>query len=102
MFYCDAKLSNILQWSSHVCCYLFREVSKSESRVQDASEIHNFIDNFNNSDILRENCKLVSFDIVNMFSSTDNESGIQAVKNILEPREEHIPLFISLKHLSYA
>ena len=100
MFYCDAKHSNILQWSSHVCCYLFHEVSKSETRVQDTSEIHNCIDNF--SGILRENCMLVSFDIVNMFSSTDDESGIQAVKNILEAREEHIPLFISLKHLSYA
>ena len=30
----------------------------------------------------------VSFDIVNMFLSIDNESGLQAVKDALEAREE--------------
>ena len=34
---------------------------------------------------------LVSFDIVNMFPSTDNESGLQAEKNALEAREEQFP-----------
>ena len=34
---------------------------------------------------------LVSLDIVNMFPSVDNESGLQAVKNALEAREEHFP-----------
>ena len=34
---------------------------------------------------------LVSFDIVNMFPSIDNESGLQAVKNALEAREEQFP-----------
>ena len=61
---------------------------KIESRVQDTSEIHNFIDYFNNSNILIENWMLVSSGIVNMFPSTGNDSGIQAVKNALEAIEE--------------
>ena len=47
----------------------------------------NFINFLNDSNILTENCMLVSFDTVNMFSSIDNESGVQAVKKALEPRE---------------
>ena len=61
---------------------------KIESRVQDTSEIHNFIDYFNNSNILIENWMLVSSGIVNMFPSTGSDSGIQAVKNALEAIEE--------------
>ena len=64
---------------------------KIERRVQDTSEILNFIDFLNDSNILTENCMLVSFDIVNMFSSIDNESGLQAVKDALEAREEQFP-----------
>ena len=51
----------------------------------------NFIDFLNNSNILKENCTLESFDIVNMFPSNDNESGLQAVKNALEATEEQFP-----------
>ena len=50
-----------------------------------------FIDFLNDSNILTEKCMLVSFDIVNMFSSIDNESGLQALKNALEAREEQFP-----------
>ena len=70
---------------------LFPEVLKIESRVQDTSEMLNFIDFLNDSNILTENCMLVSFDIVNMFPNIDNESGLQAVKNALEAREEQFP-----------
>ena len=70
---------------------LFPEVLKIESRVQDTSEMLNFIDFLNDSNILTENCTLVSFDIVNMFPSIDNDSGLQAVKNALEAREEQFP-----------
>ena len=55
---------------------LFPEVLKIETRVQNTSETLNFIDFLNDSNILTENCMLVSFDIVNMFPSTDNESGL--------------------------
>ena len=70
---------------------LFPEVLKIESGVQDTSEMLNFIDFLNDTNILTENCRLVSFDIVNMFPSIDNESGLQAVKNALEAREEQFP-----------
>ena len=45
---------------------LFLEVLKIENRVQDTSEMLNFIDFLNDSNILMENCMFVSFDIVNM------------------------------------
>ena len=64
---------------------------KIESRIQDTSEMLNFIDYLNKSNILREDCILVSFDIVNMFSSIDNQSGLQAVKNALEARQKQFP-----------
>ena len=67
---------------------LFPEVLKIESRVQDTSEMLNFIDFLNDSNILTESCMLVSFDIVNMFPSIDNDCALQAVKNALEAREE--------------
>ena len=70
---------------------LFPEVLKIESRVRDTSEMLNFIDFLNDSNILTENCMLVTFDIVNMFPSIDNESGHQAVKNTLEVSEEQFP-----------
>ena len=59
---------------------------KIKSRVQDTSEMLNFTDFLNDSNILMENCMLASRDIVNMFLSIYNESGIQAVKNALEAR----------------
>ena len=70
---------------------LFPEVLKIESRVRDTSEMLNFIDFLNDSNILTENCMLVTFDIVNMFPSIVNESGHQAVKNTLEVSEEQFP-----------
>ena len=63
---------------------LFSEVLKIEREVQDTSEMLNFIDVLNDSNILTKNCMLFSFDIVNLFPSIDNESGLQAVKNALK------------------
>ena len=67
---------------------LYSEVLKIESRIQDTSERPKFIYYLNISNILTEGCILVSYDIVNMFSSIDNQSGLQAVKNALEARQE--------------
>ena len=44
------------------------------------------IDNLDDFD-LAENSVQVSFDVVNMFSPFDNESGIKAVKKVLNDRE---------------
>ena len=51
----------------------------------------NIIDMINDSDILTENSALVSFDIVNMFPSINNVSGLKAVSEILENRETNFP-----------
>ena len=48
------------------------------------------IDNLNDSD-LPENSVLVSFDVVNMFPSIENESGIKAAKKILNDMESKNP-----------
>ena len=67
---------------------LYSEVLKIESRIKDTSERPKFIYYLNISNILTEDCILVSYDIVNMFPSIDNQSGLQAVKNALEARQE--------------
>ena len=51
----------------------------------------NIIDMINDSNILTEDSVLVSFDIVNMFPSIDNNSGLEAVSEILEKRETNFP-----------
>ena len=41
------------------------------------------IDNLSKSNNLTSDCRLVSFDIINMFSSIDNIYGLKAVKAFL-------------------
>ena len=49
------------------------------------------IDNLNESNTLTFDCRLVSFDIINLFPSIDNISGLKAVKNILDARQDQFP-----------
>ena len=49
------------------------------------------IDNLNKSNTLASDCRLVSFDIINMFSSVDSISGLKAVKSILDARQDQFP-----------
>ena len=49
------------------------------------------IDNLNKSNTLTSDCRLVSFDIINMFPSIDNISGLKAVKSILDARQDQVP-----------
>ena len=44
------------------------------------------IDNLNSSNSLTSDCKSVSFDIMNMFPSIDNISGLKSLKKVLESR----------------
>ena len=53
----------------------------------------NFINCLNNSNILRENCMIVTCDIVNMFSTIDNESGLQALKSAVESQRRTISIY---------
>ena len=49
------------------------------------------IDNLNKSNTLTPDCRLVSFDIINMFPSIDNISGLKAVKSILDAKQDQFP-----------
>ena len=49
------------------------------------------IDNLNSSNSLTSDCKLVSFDIINMFPSIDNISGLKSVKKVLEGGSNQFP-----------
>ena len=51
--------------------------------MQDTQHTLNIVDDLNRDGNLHENCLLVSFDVVNMFPSTDSNMGIESVKNML-------------------
>ena len=70
---------------------LYYEVLNIECRVQDTSEMLTIIDNLNSSNSLTSDCKLVSFDIINMFPSIDNTPGLKSVKKVLESRSNQFP-----------
>ena len=70
---------------------LHSEVLKIESWVKDTPEMLTIIDNFNESNTLTSDCRLVSFDIINMFPSIDNISRLKAVKSILDARQDQFP-----------
>ena len=70
---------------------LYSEALNIECRVQDTSEMLTIIDNLNNSNSLTSDCKLVSFDIINMFPSIDNISGLKSMKKVLESRSNQFP-----------
>ena len=85
---CRTAIENL---SIFVEKYLYSEVLNIECRVQDTSEMLTIIDNLNNSNSLTSVCKLVSFDIINMFPSIDNISGLKSVKKVLESRSNQFP-----------
>ena len=66
----------------------YSEVLNIESRVKDTSEVLTTIDNLSKSNTLTSDCRLVSFDIINMFSSIDNIHGLKAVKSVLGTRQD--------------
>ena len=67
---------------------LYSEVLKIESRVKDTSEMLTMIDNLNKSNTLTSDGRLVSFDIINMFPSIDNISGLKVVKCIIDAGQD--------------
>ena len=65
--------------------WLFHEVLKIESRIQETTEMLNFIDYVNNNcNILTEDSILISFGLANMFPIMNNQSGFRAVKDGLD------------------
>ena len=49
------------------------------------------IDNLNKSNTLTSDCRLVSFDIINVFPSINHVSRLKAVKSILDARQDQFP-----------
>ena len=71
--------------------YVLFELSESmPSRIKDNNHLLDIIDNIN-SMFLPANAILVTFDIVNMFPSTDNKSGLDAVKSALLKSSTNAP-----------
>ena len=85
---CGTPLENL---SIFVEKHLYKEVLKIDTRIQDTPHMLNIIDEMNQSNRLDDTCILVSFDVVNMFPSIDNATGIEAVRDILENRSVDFP-----------
>ena len=85
---CDTAIENL---SIFVEKCLYSEVSKIESRIKDSSEMLTILDNLNISNTLTSDWRLGSFDVINIFRSVDNISGLKAVKSILDSRQDQFP-----------
>ena len=57
--------------------YLYKEVVKINSRIKDTPDMLDIIDDINNNNMIADSSILVSFDIVHMFPSIDNISGLK-------------------------
>ena len=64
---------------------LYKLAENLPSRIKDTNDMLNIIDNLNNN-CIPENAFLISFDVVNMFPSIHNESGIKSVERLLNTR----------------
>ena len=69
---------------------LYDTASNLPSRIKDTGHMLDIIDEINNSNV-PTNSTLVGFDIVNMFPSIDNKSGLKSVHDILELRDSKFP-----------
>ena len=85
---CGTAIENL---SVFVGKCLYSEVLEIESRVKDTSEMLTIIGNLNKSSTLTFGCRLASFDIINMFPSIDNVSGLKPVKRIPDARQDQFP-----------
>ena len=69
---------------------LYDIASNFPSRIKQTGHMLGIIDETNNSCLLT-NSILVGFDIVNMFPSIDNKSGLRSFRDILELRDSKFP-----------
>ena len=74
---------------------LYSEVLNNESSVKYLCEMVMINDNLNKSDTLGSDCKLASFDIINMVPSINNISGLRAVK------DRNLPTVVLFMPLNY-
>ena len=80
---CNTAVENLSIFVENV---LFELASKLPSRIKDTCHMLEIIDDMNNSN-LSSSAILVSFDVVNMFPSIDNNMGIASVRKYLDERE---------------
>ena len=80
------KVQQQIDRSSSLEKVFYKEVERISSRIEDTSYMFHIIDNLNDF-ALPENSVLVSFDVVNMFPSIDNKSGVTTVEKVLNDRE---------------
>ena len=74
---------------------LYQVSENLPSRIKDTNAMLNKIDNLNNY-CIPENAFLISFDVVNMFSSIHNESGMKSVERLLKTRSLLNPLTLCI------
>ena len=92
----------VQQWKTYLFLkieVLKIEVLKIESKVKDTSEMLSTIDNLNKSNTLTSDCSLVSFDIINMFPSIDNISGLKQLNVFLMLGKTNFHLRLALLKL---
>ena len=68
--------------------YSERKISQCILLLKDTSEMPTIIDN---SNTLTSGCRLLSFDIIDIFPSIDNTPGLKAVKSVLDARQDQFP-----------
>ena len=84
---CNTAIENLSRFIEVVCAPLTNNI---ETRIRDTSHLLDIIDELN-SERIPDNTILVSFDIINMYPSIDNDRGIAAVRNALETRAYKSP-----------
>ena len=80
---CNRAVEHLSIFAENV---LFELASELPSRIKDNCHMLEIIDDMNNSN-LSSSAILVSFDVVNMFPSIDNNMGIASVRKYLDERE---------------
>ena len=78
----NTAIENLSRFIEVVCALLINNI---ETRIWDTSHLLDIIDELN-SERIPDNTILVSFDIVNIHPSIDNDRDIAAVRNALEAR----------------
>ena len=95
---CGTTIENLSIFFFFEKC-LYSEDLNTESRVKDTSDMATISDNLNKINTLTSDCKLASFDIMNIFPSADNISGLKEVKSVLDATKDQLPT-INIKHNS--
>ena len=72
---CNTAIEKLARYIEVICAPL---IENMRSRIMNTSHLLSIVDELNHKGI-PENTILVSFDVVNMFPSIDNQTGIEAV-----------------------